>query len=278
VAAPSTDGLSNVDPEAIVAPYVADQRFSGAILIVRERQVVFDKAYGFADLAAKIPNATATSFHIGTLSAQFTRAAIDQLVSKQRLAWANTADQFVPEAPRITVRSLVDSDPSTPNGRDAYRLLARVAERASAKSFADVISTVAFGPLWLYGAGLDDGMVSAHSLAKGYVRGDAGALVPTPTVDWANRAGEGSAYLTTRDEFAWIQKQYGNMLSCRERGWEDIEVVVASEGCWTSSHGDGFASYVFFAPSHLAVIVLANVDTDAAVVLGRSLVTRFAVH
>jgi CubicO group peptidase (beta-lactamase class C family) len=268
---------SAAELEAIVTPEVSEHGFSGAVLVVRGNEVLFDRAYGLADIAANIANAPSTRFHIGTLSAQFTRAAIEHLIANRHLAWGNTADQFVVDAPRVTIRTLTDADPTTPEGRAAYRLLARVAESVTARPFADTVDAAAFGPLWLVGAGLDDGTASARNLAKGYLRGADGAVVPAASVDWAKRTGEGSAYLTTRDELAWIQRQFGTMASCQTPDWKSGAGAVEGS-CTMSSHGDGFASYVVFAPSssQLAIIVLANIDSDAAADLGEALAGRFS--
>lgn len=54
--------------------------FSGAVLIAKDGTPVFERAYGLATRAAKIPNALDTRFRIGSMNKMFTATAIMQLV------------------------------------------------------------------------------------------------------------------------------------------------------------------------------------------------------
>ncbi|MEJ0041301.1 MAG: hypothetical protein WDM81_03410 [Rhizomicrobium sp.] len=69
--------------------------------------------------------------------------AILRLVETRKLALDNTAGQFVPGAPAVTVQALLAIPPEAPGAAAGYELLARVAAAATGKSFAAVEDTAA---------------------------------------------------------------------------------------------------------------------------------------
>ena len=77
--------------DALVQPYVASGAFSGAILVVKDGNIVFDRAYGYADAERRLPNQVSTRFHVGTLSMTYTAAVVLRLVEIHRIALDNTA-------------------------------------------------------------------------------------------------------------------------------------------------------------------------------------------
>src|SRR5438132_343281 len=62
--------------DQIVQSYVADHKFMGTALVSRGDQVVFNKAYGSANLEWDVPNTPATKFRLGSITKQFTAAGI----------------------------------------------------------------------------------------------------------------------------------------------------------------------------------------------------------
>src|SRR5882724_1412720 len=65
-----------------IRPYVESNNFSGTILISKDKQVLFRKAYGYANVESKILNQVNTAYHIASVSKTFTAAAI--LILEQR--------------------------------------------------------------------------------------------------------------------------------------------------------------------------------------------------
>ena len=72
------------DVEQIVRQEV-DAGFSGAVLLVRDGEVVLDKGYGFADRDQEIPNTPDTIFALGSTPIDFTHVAILQLLHQGKL-------------------------------------------------------------------------------------------------------------------------------------------------------------------------------------------------
>jgi CubicO group peptidase (beta-lactamase class C family) len=62
----------------------AADRFSGAVLVAKDGEVLFSGAYGLADREREIPNTLQTRFRIGSMNEMFTAVAILQLVEAGR--------------------------------------------------------------------------------------------------------------------------------------------------------------------------------------------------
>src|SRR6185369_6635001 len=62
--------------DEIVQSYVDARQFMGSVLVARGETVLFSKAYGAANLEWNVPNTTSTKFRIGSMTKQFTAAAV----------------------------------------------------------------------------------------------------------------------------------------------------------------------------------------------------------
>ncbi|HXC56282.1 MAG TPA: serine hydrolase domain-containing protein [Rhizomicrobium sp.] len=269
--------------DAYLQPTLDAGRFSGAILVTQAGAVVFDKAYGMADRERGIANRTSTSFHIGTLSMQYTAAAVMLLVETHRLSLDNTVAQLVPGVAygdRITIRDLLGGSLDVPTVPQSYALLARIVEADTGKPLADVLDADFLGPLFLTGSGLDDGTLGDESrMAHGYAPDGADGLKPAEPVQWAARTGEGSAYTTTRDELRWIEAFFaGHIVSAASRqAMLDGSKAPGGYG-WTAYPGlgepaygaagtaPGFAAFAVHLPaSDVTVVVLGNSESASVV-------------
>jgi D-alanyl-D-alanine carboxypeptidase len=71
--------------ETFVREETAADRFSGAVLVAKDGDVLFSKAYGLADREQEIPNTVHTRFRIGSMNKMFTAVAILQLVEARKV-------------------------------------------------------------------------------------------------------------------------------------------------------------------------------------------------
>ncbi len=78
------------------------------IAVARDGRTVLDRAYGMADLEHDIANTPATRFEAGSVSKQFTAAAILMLAEQGRLSLADDVRRFVPELPDYGARITID--------------------------------------------------------------------------------------------------------------------------------------------------------------------------
>jgi CubicO group peptidase (beta-lactamase class C family) len=76
-----------------------DGRFMGSVLVARGNQVLLSKGYGSANLEWAIPNDPTTKFRLGSLTKQFTAAAILLLEERGKLKIDDPVKVYLPDAP-----------------------------------------------------------------------------------------------------------------------------------------------------------------------------------
>lgn len=205
--AQAADALAR-EVEKLVTPYVASNDFSGAILLARGDTVLFEDAYGMADYAHRIPNTTATKFRVGSVTKQFTAAAI--LIAEQQglLHTTDTLARFFPDFPsgdQITIHHLLThtgglardvfederyyrvyralpevmdiiqrkpllAEPGTQMqySNCGYVVLAALLEQVSGHSYAAFLDEHIFTPLGMNHSGIEAEAVIYPDLAMGY--------------------------------------------------------------------------------------------------------------
>ncbi|HQQ98454.1 MAG TPA: serine hydrolase domain-containing protein [Cyclobacteriaceae bacterium] len=97
-----------------------DQLFSGwnnatpggAVLVARGNQVLYQKAFGLADLEHNTPNTVETIFECGSVSKQFTAFAALLLAHEGKIALSDPIHKYIPELPDygnpITIQQLIN--------------------------------------------------------------------------------------------------------------------------------------------------------------------------
>ena len=100
-----------VDSAATAA--VNDKRTAGvSVAVVKDGRTVLAKGYGFADLENDVPATAETVYRIGSITKQFTSAAIMRLAEQGKLSLDDTLQKFLPNFPtqgnRVTVRHLLN--------------------------------------------------------------------------------------------------------------------------------------------------------------------------
>ena len=105
--------------EEVVQTYVRDKTFMGAVLVARGSDVILNKGYGSANLEWDIPNTPATKFRLGSITKQFTAAAILLLAERGKLTLDDPIKKHLPDAPAawdaITIFHLLTHTSGIPN-------------------------------------------------------------------------------------------------------------------------------------------------------------------
>lgn len=70
-----------------------------AILVVDDGKIVFQRAYGIADMTTGCPITAATAFNIASVTKQFTAACIALLVEKGEISLDDDIRKYLPELP-----------------------------------------------------------------------------------------------------------------------------------------------------------------------------------
>jgi CubicO group peptidase (beta-lactamase class C family) len=81
--------------EAHITSITERDGFSGVVLVARNREPIFTKAYGEADIEQNIPNRIDTKFNLGSIQKTFTAVAIAQLVEKGKLSYDDFAGKYL---------------------------------------------------------------------------------------------------------------------------------------------------------------------------------------
>ena len=102
-----TDAIDAIGEMAVDSPVAGL-----SIAVDRRGETLHAKGYGFANLEHEIPAAADTVYRIGSVTKQFTAAAILQLVDQGKLSLDDDLTDFLPDYPvqghRVTVRHLLN--------------------------------------------------------------------------------------------------------------------------------------------------------------------------
>ncbi|MCC6316557.1 MAG: beta-lactamase family protein [Gemmatimonadaceae bacterium] len=104
------------------APVAAGSVAGMAVAVVRGRDTLLLKGYGLADLENQVPATPQSVFRIGSVTKQFTAAAVMQLVEQGKVSLDDDMAKFLPRYPtrgkRITVRHLLNHTSGIPSYTD----------------------------------------------------------------------------------------------------------------------------------------------------------------
>jgi D-alanyl-D-alanine carboxypeptidase len=99
--------------ETYVNRLVAEDKFSGVVLVARGGEPIFNKAYGLASKGFNVPNRTDTKFNLGSMNKMFTAVAIAQLAEGGKLSFNDPVIKYLPDYPnkdvagRVTIHQLL---------------------------------------------------------------------------------------------------------------------------------------------------------------------------
>ncbi len=74
-----------------------NQKFMGAAALIRDGQIIFNQAYGFADIDSKTPAGFNTIYRIGSVSKTFTAVMVLQMADEGRLALDDKLAKYFPD-------------------------------------------------------------------------------------------------------------------------------------------------------------------------------------
>lgn len=221
--------------------------FAGAALLAKDGEIVLNKGYGLANRAESLPNTDQTVFSTGSISKQFTAAAIMKLEMQAKLHTSKPLSNFFPDAPadkaNITLHQLLTHTAGIINysGEDfveadkeetvlkilaaplrfepgteyaysnaGYSLLAAIIEQVAQQPYEQFLQEQLLAPAGLRHTGYRLPDWSAMNVAHWYNgRNDFGTTLEKPYPSW-NLLGNGGILSTTQDMFRWHQALLGN--------------------------------------------------------------------
>ena len=81
--------------DAVLAPYLENQTFSGVVLIAQEGKVVYNRATGFRDFANRTPLKKTDLFELASVSKQFTAMVIMLLQERGLLQFDDPVEKYL---------------------------------------------------------------------------------------------------------------------------------------------------------------------------------------
>lgn len=87
-----------------------NRNFSGQVLVAQNGKVLIDRSYGYSDYENYVKTFNNTTFAIGSITKQFTAAAIAQLVEKNKLSYDDKVSKYLTDVPfgdKITIHHLL---------------------------------------------------------------------------------------------------------------------------------------------------------------------------
>ncbi len=95
------------------------QRFIGSVLVARDGKVIFSKGFGLANAELDVPNTPQTKFRLGSITKQFTAAAILLLQERGKLSVQDPICKYVDSCPsawsEVTIHHLLSHTGGIPN-------------------------------------------------------------------------------------------------------------------------------------------------------------------
>jgi CubicO group peptidase (beta-lactamase class C family) len=236
--------------DAFVQAHADHRQFMGTVMVVRGGETVLSRGYGMADLENQVPHSPQTRFRIGSVTKQFTAAAILQLQDQGLLNVQAPVATYIPDYPNdtITLHHLLTHTAGLPNFTSAPdyfewmqqpatldELIARFQDlplgfepgsqyRYSNSGYvllSQVIETVSGQS---YGDYVHDNLLTplgmentgydqpspVPGLAQGY-RGNAQDYQSVPSTHPTTAQGAGGLYSTVGDLARWNQALFGNL-------------------------------------------------------------------
>lgn len=91
--------------------------FNGSVIVAKDAEVIYQKAFGFADKKNNIPLTDTTSFQLASVSKVITATAVMVLIEKGLIKLDDTFASYFPEFPydKITVKQLLSHRSGLPN-------------------------------------------------------------------------------------------------------------------------------------------------------------------
>jgi CubicO group peptidase (beta-lactamase class C family) len=235
--------------DSIMLPLVKNNLLSGTVLIAVNDAIVFQKAFGMANVENGIQNKEDTKFEIASITKMFTAISIMQLYERGKLDLQDKLIKYLPDftpGNKITIYNLLTHTSGLPSyyalgknhadfkeviswikalslkfepstdfeySNSGYALLAFVIENISGLTYEDYLRHNIFIPCEMNHSGMIplDPALTARDLAKGYSTNESGGLQRS---EWRGPLGkgDGALYSTSGDMYKFSKALFNHTL------------------------------------------------------------------
>lgn len=238
---------------ALFTHLVAQEQFSGSVLIAKGGHVLLEQGYSLANRARQTPNGPQTRFYLGSVTKEFTAMAILLLQQQGKLSVQKSICTYVKPCPspwqavtlhdvlthtsgipELDTAQLSGASPAawiasfdnsalafTPGSEFAYcsvcyQILAYVVQEVSGQPYKQFVQNAIFMPLHMDETGFDSRFFYAQAnAAHGYTswQNEAEQLGWEVAPNWSFLFGSGLLYSTVGDLYRWDQALYTDELA-----------------------------------------------------------------
>jgi CubicO group peptidase (beta-lactamase class C family) len=121
--------------ERVIRLHETEKTFMGAVLVAKGDKVLIDEGYGYADLEWNVANTPAAKFRIGSVTKQFTAAAILLLDERGKLKIDEPVKDHLPDTPtawdKITIYELLTHTSGIPNFTEFPEVIRALAKEST---------------------------------------------------------------------------------------------------------------------------------------------------
>lgn len=114
-----TDQQLNKSIDSLIAAKLSKISPGCAVLIAKDDNIIYQKAFGIADLELNVPMKSGMVFRIGSLTKQFTAVATLQLIEKRKISLSDSIQKFFADFPAqwytITIENLLTQTSGIPD-------------------------------------------------------------------------------------------------------------------------------------------------------------------
>ena len=106
----SAQQLNTAKLDSLLTSLATNNKMMGSLAVSRNGQVVYNHAFGSAQLAPQVPATTATRYRMGSITKMFTAVMIFQLMEERKLTLGTPLATFFPQLPNaktITIDQLL---------------------------------------------------------------------------------------------------------------------------------------------------------------------------
>lgn len=283
---------------AYVQPLVENRDFSGVIRIIRGEQLLFEKAWGYADFEQNVQHSVDSRFAIASLSKTVTAAAIINLKAEGKISYEDLLSKHLPgfthgnkirikhllrfesglaeidSEQEFTSQALLDEigahplafEPGTESkyGNSGFDVMAILVEHVSQMSFEDYLRSTFFEPLNMTSSGLRRELGSTQqTLVSPHRPGPPPSLVFKDSYfNPFNAIGAGGLYATAKDLSAWglsLARKEIVDLDQEEYPWGwGTTEIQGHKGIMQTGMQPGFTASLQVFPDEELVIVMLN--------------------
>ncbi len=229
--------------DAMAAPYYKADGPGAVLLVIKDGRTVLRKAYGMADVRKGVPLQASTPMRAGSMTKQFTAAAILLLADEGKLSLSDPVTRFLPAYPmhgkQITIEHLLthtsgivsytdkgalsNREKSTQQmiemfkddplqfepgtryayGNSGYFLLGAIIEKVSGQPYAQFIDQRIATPLGMTQTRIDGEGVTATARALGHTPAMWGGYGPVADISMSQAYAAGALVTSVDDMAKW---------------------------------------------------------------------------